>query len=196
MTSKHIGSVFSDEPHLLDAILKIHINQSTFDCDPMFNRGHFYRSMPTPKYISDISPVISGCKTMDATNLEYEDNQFQSMILDPPFVFGIHGKTREYFASQNYGIYENFKKLQESYKALLKEAYRVIDKKGILVFKCQDYTDSKTTMTHAHVWQWAQEAGFYPKDLAILHLSNKIANNKLTQRHLRKHHSYFWVFQA
>ena len=64
----------------------------------------------------------------------------------------------------------------------------------MLFFKCQDYTDSVATMTHCHVFNWAIEIGFYPKDLAILHISNgKIANHNTTQRHLRKHHSYFWV---
>ena len=69
-------------------------------------------------------------------------------------------------------------------------------KGGILIFKCQDYTDSKTTMVHCFVWQWALEQGFYPKDLAILNLpKNKISYPNLKQRHLRKVHSYFWVFQ-
>ena len=65
---------------------------------------------------------------------------------------------------------------------------------GVLIFKCQDYTDSKTTMTHSLVYSWATEQGFYAKDLAILVKPNKIYNGKTTQRHLRKIHTYFWVF--
>jgi hypothetical protein len=50
-------------------------------------------------------------------------------------------------------------------------------------------------MTHCYVWQWAQQIGFYAKDLAILNIpQTKIYNGNLTQRHLRKVHTYFWVF--
>ena len=35
---------------------------------------------------------------------------------------------------------------------------------------------------------------FYIKDLAILYISKgKISNGNTTQRHLRKHHTYFYV---
>jgi len=50
-------------------------------------------------------------------------------------------------------------------------------------------------MTHCFVWQWTQEAGFYAKDLAILNRPNKWYVKGRQQRHLRKTHSYFWVFQ-
>ena len=50
-------------------------------------------------------------------------------------------------------------------------------------------------MTHCYVWQWAQELGFYAKDLAILNIpKSKVYNGNLKQKHLRKVHTYFWVF--
>ena len=64
-----------------------------------------------------------------------------------------------------------------------------------MIFKCQDYTDNKTTMTHCMVWDWANQFGFYAKDLAILVKPNKITNPNLIQRHLRKIHTYFFVFK-
>ena len=60
--------------------------------------------------------------------------------------------------------------------------------------KCQDYTDSKTTLTHCFVKKWADEIGFYSKDLFILLSKGAITNKNLTQRHARKYHSYFFVF--
>ncbi len=78
----------------------------------------------------------------------------------------------------------------------MKAAYRILKKGGLLIFKCQDFTDSKTTMVHCHVYNWAIELGFYPKDLAILSLKKgKIYNSNLKQRHLRKIHSYFWILK-
>jgi DNA modification methylase len=85
--------------------------------------------------------------------------------------------------------------LQALYKGILKEAHRVLGNKGVLIFKCQDYTDSSSTMTHALVYNWATEIGFYAKDLAILVKPNKVTNPNTKQRHLRKIHTYFWVFQ-
>ncbi|MDI3348969.1 hypothetical protein PIGBHMHK_00687 [Mycoplasmopsis arginini] len=116
------------------------------------------------------------------------------MILDPLFLFGLHGKAKEYYTSSTMGIYKDFADLEADYRGILAEAHRVLNSKGVLIFKCQDYTDSKTTMTHALVYNWATELGFYAKDLAILVKPNKIYNGNTTQRHLRKIHTYFWVF--
>jgi hypothetical protein len=67
--------------------------------------------------------------------------------------------------------------------------------KGVLAFKTCDFTDKKSTWTHCEVWQWAQELGFYPKDLFVRTVTRGRAYNpKLVQRHARKLHSYLWVF--
>ena len=117
------------------------------------------------------------------------------MILDPPFMFGKHGQTVNNVVNKRYTMFDTFEELESCYKGILSEAYRVLKKKGLLIFKCQDYTDSKTTMTHCMVYEWAKELGFYAKDIAILNLPiSKIYNGNLVQRHLRKTHCYFWVF--
>ena len=191
---KHIGSVFDDESDLLEAILKLHAPNG-IELDPMYNKGNFYKRIPKPKYRFDINPIVSDCEKADATYLPIKDNTIQCMILDPPFMFGIHGKSDQYYSSKTHGIYKNFDELALQYHAILLEANRVLKPKGTLIFKCQDYTDSRTTMTHVHVFNWAMKLAFYPKDIAILHKPHgKIANHNLTQRHLRKHHTYFWVF--
>lgn len=201
---KYYKSVFENEQELLKAILDIHIGTETFDLDPMYFKGNFYRSIPRPKWYYDINEDVIGSETDllkpnygDATNLHwFDDNVMNSIILDPPFMFGVHGKTKEYYSSTTHGILKDFKELKELYQGILKEAYRLLKKNGTLVFKCQDFTDSKSTMTHCLVWQWATEIGFYAKDLAILYLpKGKVYNPNLKQRHLRKVHSYFWVFK-
>jgi len=190
-------SVFTNEQDLLKALLEIHNDGKHISLDPMYFKGNFYKNgLGIPTYIYDVSPQVNYCPVGRADNLfNHENNSIDSMILDPPFMFGIHGKSANYYSSKTHGIFKDFQELEELYKSILKEAYRVLKKKGLLIFKCQDYTDSKTTMTHCLVWQWAREQGFYAKDLAILSIERgKVANSKLTQRHLRKIHSYFWVF--
>ena len=196
---KHYKSVFENEQELLNAIINIHLDGKDIECDPMYFKGNFYKDgLNKPKYIYDINPQVPECKKGDARQLEksgVEHNSLNSIILDPPFLFGIHGKTKEYYSSKTHTIFQNFDWLAATYIKIIQEAFFALKKKGILIFKCQDYTDSKTTMTHCFVKQWAEDWGFYVKDLAILVKPNKIYNGNLTQRHLRKIHTYFWIFQ-
>ena len=191
---KHYKSVFENEQELIRAILDIHLDTDTFDCDPMYFKGNFYKSIPKPKYKFDINPQVPECKYGDATNLPISDKKLRSIMLDPPFLFGIHGKADKYYSARTHTIFAGFDELEKCYKGILSEAYRVLDRGGVCVFKCQDYTDSKTTMTHCKVYEWANEIGFYAKDIAILVLPNKVYNSHTHQRHLRKIHTYFWVF--
>ena len=190
-----IFSVFDNEQELLKSIIALH-SPDGIELDPMYFKGNFYKEISKPKYKFDISPQVEGCVRGDARRISLDSNSISSMVLDPPFMFGIHGKAKDYYSSKTHGIFNDFAELTSLYKDILLDARRVLKKNGILFFKCQDYTDSKTTMTHCYVWQWATDMGFYAKDLAILNITRgKIYNSSLQQRHLRKSHSYFWIFQ-
>lgn len=191
--SKHHKSVFTNEQELLSSLIELH-SPWGIEIDPMFFKGNFYKDgIAMPPYRFDINPQVDGVEKADARILPFVDNMFNSMILDPPFMFGIHGKSEKYYSSRTHGIM-SWEELSALYKDILREASRVLKERGVLIFKCQDYTDSKTTMTHALVYNWATELGFYAKDIAILVKPNKVYNGNTTQRHLRKIHTYFWVF--
>lgn len=197
---KHIFSFFDNEQECIKSLLDIHNEGKDIDLDPMYNQGMFYKSLLNkPKYRFDLNAEQNGydAENGDATNLPLENNSVHCMILDPPFMFEKRNREQKNVVQKQYTMFHNgFEELKECYFGILKEAYRVLDKKGILIFKCQDYTDSKTTMTHCLVWQWAIENGFYAKDIAILNLpKTKIYNGNLRQKHLRKTHCYFWVFE-
>jgi len=191
---KVIESVFEDEQALLKALVNLHSNEQ-IELDPMYSKGNFYKEIKRPKYRFDICPQRVDCKQADAQALPIETNLISCMILDPPFCFGIHGKVKENISAKRFGVLEDFRALERLYQGILKEAFRVLKRGGILIFKCQDYTDSRTTMTHCLVYNWAIQTGFYAKDLAIYVNKHRIYNPKLKQRHLRKVHSYFWVFK-
>lgn len=199
MMNKHTYSFFENEQDCIKALLDIHNAGNDIELDPMYNQGMFYKSvLNKPKFRYDLNATKNGYDAQqgDATDLPLPDNSISCMILDPPFMFGTHGQTKNNVINKRYTMFDTFDEMKECYKNILKESYRVLDKKGILIFKCQDYTDSKTTMTHCLVWQWAIENGFYPKDIAILNLPKaKIYNSNLKQKHLRKTHCYFWVFE-
>lgn len=187
-----LPSVFHNEQELLKAVTSLH---GSIELDPMYSKGTFYKDIKRPRYTFDINPE-EGTEWGNAKRLPLISNTISCMILDPPFLFGIHGKTKEYSGSKRFGILQDFLALQELYQGILIEAKRVLKPKGTLFFKCQDYTDSKTTMTHCLVWKWATDLGFYAKDLAVLNLKiGRIWNPNLTQRHLRKTHCYLWTFK-
>lgn len=191
---KHYKSIFYNEQELIKALLEIHNKGQDIECDPMYYKGNFYKEINKPKYKFDINPQVLECEYGNATNLPLQDNTLNSMILDPPFLFGIHGKADKYYSARTHTIFQNYNELELCYRGILKEAHRILKRNGLLIFKCQDYTDSKTTMTHCKVYEIATELGFYAKDIAILVLPNKVYNGNTKQRHLRKIHTYFWVF--
>lgn len=190
-----LPSVYNGEQELLKSIIGLYA-PTGIQLDPMYFKGNFYKEISHPEKIYDINPQVESCLKGDARNLDILSNSISCMILDPPFLFEIRNRINNNYSVNTHGIFKGFQELESVYKDILKEAYRILKKKGILFFKCQDFTDAKTTMTHCFVWQWANELGFYAEDLAILNLpKNKIYNSQLVQRHLRKVHSYFWVFK-
>lgn len=195
--SKHYKSVFDNEQDLLKALIDIHMGGEDIELDPMYFKGNFYKDgVAEPRYKFDLNPQKLGVEQADARNLPLPDNSIERMVLDPPFLFGIHGKTKNYYSSKTHTIFKDFDELADCYRGIFDEARRVLKPKGKLIFKCQDYTDSKTTMTHCFVHNVGRSKDFYAKDLAILVKPNKVYNGNTTQRHLRKIHTYFWVFEA
>lgn len=196
---KHIFSFFDNEQECIQALLDIHNNGNPIEVDPMFNKGMFYKNtvqMPALRFDLNAKDKNYNAKQGDASRLPLGDGSIGCMILDPPFMFGTHGQTKNNKVNKRYTMFDDFADLKECYSGILKEAYRILKKNGILIFKCQDYTDGKTTLTHCLVWLWAVKIGFYAKDIAILNLPKvKIYNGNLQQRHLRKTHCYFFVFK-
>lgn len=195
---QHIYSFFDNEQQCIRAILQIHNGGNPIQLDPMYNKGMFYKeAVEKPALCFDLNAAEKGydAKPGDARRLPLPDCSIDCMVLDPPFMFGSHGQTKNNLLNKRYTMFDSFAELKNCYQGIISEAYRVLKKSGLLLFKCQDYTDGKTTMTHCLVWLWAVRAGFYAKDLAILNLPvRKIYNGNLSQRHLRKSHCYFWVF--
>jgi len=153
--------------------------------------------MIKPRILYDKVPLTDDVIENDIKNgLPLDDKSIKSVIFDPPFMFGKHGKTSENKMTKRFSMFDKWNDLEVMYKKALSEFYRVLKKGGIVAFKCQDYTDSKTTLTHCYVHNWALEKGFKVEDLFILYFTKgRIWNSKLKQRHARKFHSYWFVFK-
>lgn len=192
-----IKSVGSSNKEIISNILELHIKDDRFDVDPCFSTGKFYKGLNEPRFKSDIKPQIEGVLECSSDYLPIKDDEVNSIMFDPPFMFGTHGQTKNNEMNKRFSMFDTWEQLEQMYQNSLKEFYRILKPKGHLVFKCQDYTDSKTTMTHCLVYNWAVQLGFYAKDLFILDGSagGRIYNPNLNQKHARKFHCYFFVFQ-
>ena len=193
-----VKSVMNNDRDILAAIRVLYLHNSNFQLDPCFSTGKFYGDLETPELKLDKTPQTSEVRQNDIVEngLPYEDNSILSIVFDPPFMFGKHGKTDENIMTKRFTMFDSWADLETMYKKSLQEFKRVLARGGIIAFKCQDYTDSRTTLTHCFVHNWALEIGFSVEDIFIMTFrGGRVWNSNLRQKHARKYHSYWFVFR-
>ena len=138
----------------------------------------------------------------DSRNLPLEDCSLDCIMFDPPFLAttgkSLVGDDSNNIINKRFGVYPSESELHQFYIDSMKEFYRILNVKGVLIFKCQDKISSgKQYMSHCFIYNEAVKLGFYPKDLFVLLSKNRlIADWQLkNQKNSRKFHSYFWVFE-
>lgn len=195
-----IKSCYYSDLEIISAISKLYLKDKPFELDPTFSKGNIYKGgrMPTLKY--DLHPKSKDVGKADVSSLPFRDNSIESIMFDPPFLWGIRpccSVTRDNNnkMAKRFTMFENYEDMAAMYTGGIVEFYRILKPGGVLAFKCQDRTDVKTTMTHCLVYQWATEKGFYVEDFFIKLVKHRIYNPKLTQRHSRKLHCYYYVFK-
>lgn len=174
------------------------------DCDPTYSIGNFYKNtgIDEPTYKFDINPQCDHVEYGDSRELPLSDSSINCMMFDPPFLAttgkSLTGSGDNNIINKRFGVYPSEQELHQFYIDSLKEAYRVLADKGVLIFKCQDKISSgKQYISHCFIHNEAVKIGFYPKDLFVLLAKNRvIADWQLkNQKNARKFHSYFWVFE-
>ena len=132
----------------------------------------------------------------DCQNLPLADASILSLMFDPPFVGGSRKNGKPGIIKTRFSYYKNIPTLWNMYKNAIKEFYRILKPKGILVFKCQDTVESgKQFFSEYKIISMALKTGFYPKDKFILLAKHRlISPSQKNQQHARKYHSYFLVF--
>lgn len=198
--AKTILSVGYNQHEIIQDILNLYCNGKNIDCDPTYSRGNFYKhGIKNPKYCFDLNPQKSFVIKASADKLSLENNSIEVLIFDPPFICG---KTRE--TTKTTGImrerffsFKNVPELLRFYESAIIEFNRILKPKGILIFKCQDIVDGgKNYMIHCDVINMTRENGFKAKDLFVLFKHFRIIDPHIKeQRHARKFHSYFLVFE-
>lgn len=192
-----IKSVQNSDRDVLQSIKTLFLQNKNFHLDPCYSSGKFYEDLDRPLIKMDKEPQSEDIMCNDINSgLPWKDDSIESIVFDPPFMFGKHGKTDQNLMTKRFTMFDNWNQLETMYKNSLKSFYRVLIKNGIVAFKCQDYTDSRTTLTHCHVWKWAIEMGFKIEDLFIMVFKGgRVYNSNLIQRHARKFHCYWFVLK-
>ena len=193
-----IKSVMDSDRKILESIRVLYLNNSNFDLDPCYSTGKFYENLERPLFKLDKTPQSEDVEQNDIVEkgLPYGGNTISSIVFDPPFMFGKHGKTDQNIMTKRFTMFDSWADLENMYKKSLQEFKRVLVRGGIVAFKCQDYTDSRTTLTHCYVHNWALEIGFAVEDIFIMTFrGGRVWNSNLRQKHARKYHSYWFVFR-
>lgn len=193
---KIIKSVYETDTEILSGISELYLDGQKFDLDPTYSKGVFYKTFKEPKYKSDLLPQVDGVIQSDCRKLWFENNSINSICFDPPFLFRNRPSVNNDVNCKRFSYFKTFEELLSMYEESLVEFYRVLNKKGILAFKCQDMTDDKTYFTHCEVLRLAEKNGFKGRDLFILVANNRIYHSETKQRHARKFHSYWYVLQT
>ena len=191
-----IKTISYDQEEIIKNIIKLYCPDG-IDLDPTYSKGVFYKNIKEPKLKFDLYPQIEGVVEADCGELPLESNTINTIMFDPPFVAGIQKKSDTGIIINRFGSYKNVSiVLWGMYHRALKEFYRLLKPKGILIFKCQDSVDSgKQCLSHVEVINYAMSLGFYPKDMFVLLAKNRlIGKHHSKQQHARKFHSYFLVF--
>jgi len=191
-----LSSIVGKNEDLIPHAMNIYAKEGDAVADVTFGMGNFWKKVDTSIYKFFPSDIKTG---IDFRNLPYKNNSINALILDPPYMHGSPTPIKEEYDK----TYLNNKKggwgadyVYQLYFDGIKEAYRVLAKKGILMVKCQDQVESgKNCFDHIVIYNQAIELGFTADDLFILTRIGIPMMRHKYQKHARKNHSYLWVFR-
>lgn len=167
-----------------------------FQADVTYGSGCFYKNpLTVPKIRFDKSPRNLGVVPADVCHLPLKDGCLHSVAFDPPFMArtGPGASLKARFGE----IVGTIQDLWNFYFLALREIHRVLEKKGWLVFKCQNgVLSGKNNNTINKICNMADSIGFEWVDEFILLAKNRMMHPKhKVQKHARKYHSYFLVLR-
>lgn len=191
-------SISYDQDEILRSISILHNDGRPFECDPTYSRGVFYRNFPEPRLKFDLAPQSPEVQQADCRALPLASGSVESIMFDPPFVMSgdAHKVEATGKIALRFTAFSTFAELTDLYVPAIQEFYRILKPSGLLVFKCQDSVGrQRQHLTHVDVVGWAQDVGFYAKDMFVLVNTNVLMDPRWeNQQHARKAHSYFLVF--
>lgn len=194
-----LKSVSYDQIEILKSIMAL-CGIERFCADVTYGNGVFYKDIPKPGYKFDLDGGLDGVTQADSADLPLGDESISSLVFDPPFLTYVRAAREgngNMVMAKRFAGYWRYDELEAHYIGTIKEAHRVLKKRGVMVIKCQDIIHNhKMHCTHVNVINWS--AGMFRlKDLFVLPAKHRMPspNRKGTQKHARVFHSYFLVLE-
>tara|TARA_Y100000592_G_C5460952_1_gene313940 strand:- start:1048 stop:1656 length:609 start_codon:yes stop_codon:yes gene_type:complete len=194
-----IRSISQCQNEILENIKQLYCPEG-FECDVTYGKGNFYKNTSKPKHCFDIDPLCDNVVKSDSRLLPLPNASVASVIFDPPFLTYIRNAKKgngSMALAKQYGGFWSYEELEDYYRDTISEVYRIIQKRGVFVVKCQDIIHNhKMQSTHTNVINMADIEGFRLKDNFILLANKRMPSpQKGKQRHARIFHSHFLVFE-
>lgn len=194
---KAVRTAHSDETELVSGMLKLYNGGSAVDVDPCYSKGRVWRDLPSPKHKGDIDPQNTDVEKMDATLLtNFTDSSLDSIFFDPPFLPS--GKLGTGAMSHRFSHFATLKDMYAMYEQSLKAFFRVLTKRGVVFFKCQDLVNfNRQHLVHVWITNKAVELGFEILDLFVLYKDRlpMMSTQWRNQVHARKNHCFYLVLR-
>jgi hypothetical protein len=133
---------------LFPDILSLYIPEGSKVLDMTLGNGVFWKKVDISKYdliTNDLNPEL-GDYSDDFRKTRWDDEEFDAVIFDPPYLYVGGFKTLKGTLDLNYnnksraldqGIY-GVKAVDKMYRDGMVEAFRILKPKGIFVSKCMD----------------------------------------------------------
>ena len=203
------ASVSTNAP-VFKQILDLHVRPGSRIADVTYGKGAFWRDVDASKYELLATDLQTGT---DCRDLSYEDATIDVVVLDPPYMEGLHRSSGQLAGSGSHAAFRSrysngahsteavgtaagyHGRVLKLYLEAAHEALRVLKRDGLLIVKCQDEVSAnRQWWTHVELMT-SLEDNFYCKDLFVVVRSNKPSVSGMKRQvHARKNHSYFLVF--
>jgi len=189
-------------------VLALHVPQGSTVADITYGKGIFWKRVNPDDYNLLATDIKTG---VDCRQLPYKDEEIDCVVFDPPYLESMYRQTVDHMGGT--GTYKAFRDFYSNgqtigsvpkwhdavlafYFTAAKEVYRVLQKRGIFIVKCQDEVSAgKQRLTHVEIINEYERMGYYTKDLFVVVRRNKASVSRVVkQLHARKNHSYFLVF--
>jgi hypothetical protein len=208
------------------SILELYVSRGAKIADVTYGKGVFWRRVDKSKYHLHASDwrsegIPNECKPgIDSRRLPYEDNSFDCVVFDPPYMHTPGGTAHNghqnfegYYANNAEQDRETASELAEKtgqvlpkyHEAVLdlyfrsgREAWRVLRGGGIFIVKCQDEVcTNRQRLTHIEITNEYERYGFMVEDLFVVVRNSKPGVSRIMTRqyHARKNHSYFMIYR-
>jgi DNA methylase. len=203
-----VSAHVSGNADIFPQILALHVPVGSRVADVTYGKGIFWKHVPAEQYCVHPTDIAEG---VDCRHLPYETASMGCVVLDPPYMEGFYRRTVAHLAGS--GTYAAFRETYaheapaadgpkwhaaviDLYCQAGHEAYRILERNGVLIVKCQDEVSAnRQHLTHVEIIQAYEQMGFYTKDLFVVMRANRPAISRLKKQvHARKNHSYFLVF--